>query len=255
MRLDPTTRFTDRATAYAAGRPGYPPGLVAAVAEALHLAPGFAVADLGSGTGLSAEPFLAAGCPVVAVEPNAAMRAQAERRLAAWPAFRSQPGTAEATGLPDASVDLVVAAQAFHWFDPGAARRECLRILRRPACAALIWNDRRETGTPFAEGYDRLLRAYAPDYAEIQRRHHDEAELHAFFGDAGWRELLLPNPVPMDRATLLARVASASYMPAAGSPAEAPMRDALEALFSGTSVDGVVVMEHDTRICYGLLAG
>src|SRR5262249_25402422 len=82
------------------------------------------IADVGSGTGICAKIFLKNGNEVICVEPNREMREAAEASLVGYRGFRSVDGTAEATTLPDASVDWVVAAQAFHWFEPDGARRE-----------------------------------------------------------------------------------------------------------------------------------
>src|SRR5215211_3769159 len=114
---DPTTRFSHRVADYVRTRPGYPTAVLDLLRTETGLTPAAVVADIGSGTGLSAEMFLKNGNAVIGVEPNADMRAAAESLLAGYPNFCSVTGTAENTALPDASVDLVVAGQAFHWFD------------------------------------------------------------------------------------------------------------------------------------------
>ncbi len=255
MHLDPTARFSNRADAYARGRPGYPPQIVDIIVDGLALPGEGVVADLGSGTGLSCEPFLEAGLTVVGVEPNAEMRAAGDRALARFAAFRSVDGTAEATTLSQSSVDLVIAAQAFHWFDPAAAGVEARRILRRPGRAALIWNERRETGSPFAEGYERLLRSFVSDYLEIRQRYEHEPSIERFFDDAPWQVAAIPNPVSLDFETLVARLASASYAPAPGEADHAAMMDGLRELFDATADAGRVVMDYDTRVYFGMLAG
>lgn len=126
----PTERFSDRVADYVRYRPAYPEDLLRTLVEATGLGPGRVVADVGSGTGISAALLLRSGARVLAVEPNPEMRRAAEERLGGEPRFRSVAGTAEATTLPSASVDLVTAGQAFHWFDPEPTRREWLRILR-----------------------------------------------------------------------------------------------------------------------------
>lgn len=251
MSPDATERFSSRADAYAAARPGYPRELATLLIGELTLPPGALVADLGSGTGLSCLPFLQAGCRVIGVEPNAAMRAAGDKFLAGHPGFRSVAGTAEATTLADASVDLVIAAQAAHWFDAAAARREALRILRRPPRAALIWNDRIATGSAFAEGYERLLREFGTEYEKIRHRHAHQGLVAEFFGHTRFREAVLPNPTAVDWPTLVARVESASYMPQAGSPSYAPMLARLRQLFDAAQTDGRVPMDYETRVFFG----
>src|SRR4051812_8526704 len=129
--------FTDAADAYERGRPGYPPAVVAALADAAGLAPGARVLDLGAGTGKLSRALAAAGLAAAAVAPLPAMRALASRELAA---DRVLDGTAEAIPLPDASVDAVVAADAFHWFDTPRALPEIRRVLRDDGALALLAN-------------------------------------------------------------------------------------------------------------------
>ena len=124
MEPDPTRRFSNRVDDYVRYRPHYPPGVLDRLREGIALTPRTVIADVGSGTGISTELFLQNGNTVFAIEPNPEMRAAAERLLGGRPNFHSVRGTAEATTLPDGSVDCVVAAQAFHWFDPEKTRVE-----------------------------------------------------------------------------------------------------------------------------------
>jgi hypothetical protein len=251
---DSTERFTDRAGDYAAARPGYPAAVATTLVDELRLPTAAVVADIGSGTGLSCEPFLRAGLTVIGVEPNDAMRAEGDRQLAAFARFRSVAGTAEATTLPDASVDLLIAAQAFHWFDIGPARAEALRILKRPPLAALIWNDRVATGSAFAQGYEQLLLDFGIDYETIRHRHAHEDSVAAFFGHRDYRVASFPNPTVLDWPTLLARLNSASYVPKLDHPNHAPMVERLRQLFDAAARDGRVTMDYVTRVFHGALA-
>src|SRR5206468_7601123 len=120
---------SDRVAYYIRSRPHYPPAVLDFFQRQLQLRPDHVIADIGSGTGISSELFLANGNEVIGVEPNREMREAGDALLKPkYPRFRSVEGTAEATTLPDASVDYVVAGQAFHWFDPQAARTESRRI-------------------------------------------------------------------------------------------------------------------------------
>jgi SAM-dependent methyltransferase len=248
---DSTERFGVRAAAYARARPGYPDFAVAALARALDLTPGATIIDVGCGTGLSCEPFLRAGFAVIGVEPNAAMRAHAEQKMAGQRGFRSVDGRAENTGLPDSSADLLIAAQAFHWFDVPAARAEALRVLRAPARAALIWNDRRCEGSAFATGYEELLRRFCKDYLELRHRHERDDRIGDFFGGALWRTITVTHNDELDYVRLADRLNSASYVPPPGDPLHEPMMTALRQLFAATAQDGVVTMEFETRMVMG----
>ncbi len=121
---DPTQRFSDRVETYVRARPGYPDGVVRVLRERAGLEPGTVVADVGAGTGIFTRVLLAAGAVVLAIEPNAPMRERLRQDLGGDDRLRVRDGRAEATGLPDASIDLVTAAQAFHWFDRKAAALE-----------------------------------------------------------------------------------------------------------------------------------
>ena len=217
-------RFTDRASDYARWRPGYPSAVVTAIQDVSGLAPGWSVADIGSGTGISAKLFLDFGCTVFGVEPNEAMRGVAEERLGYESGFHSVDGTAEATTLADASVDLVTAAQAFHWFDRPAARREFARILRPPGWVAIIFNERL-TDTTFLHAYEALLHAHAEDYAYVDHRRVTEEMLRAFFGGP-FDSRSMPNQQDFEFRLRRVEGAAAVVVLRAGGGAPAPHADA-----------------------------
>ena len=246
-------RFTGRVDDYVRARPGYPEVLVHDLAAAGLLAPGAVVADIGSGTGISTALFLAAGFAVVGVEPNAAMRAAAEAALARFARFRSLPGSAEATGLPDASVDLVVAAQAFHWFDAARTRTEFRRILTGPGWVALIWNARRAAGTPFLAAYEALLVEFGTDYAQVGHRGVGAERLEPFFGGS-WETRRYENAQELDLDGLRSRLLSSSYIPAPGRPEHAAMLERLASIFDAHAEDGRVRILYDTEVHTGRLA-
>jgi len=248
---DPTQRFSARAGAYARARPGYPDAAVAALVHALALTDGATIVDLGCGTGLSSEAFLRAGCRVIGVEPNEAMRQHAARLREQQPRFTLVNGRAEATSLDAACADLVIAAQAFHWFDVKATRAEALRILRQPPLAALLWNDRRTQGSEFARGYEELLVRYGTDYLEVQRRHERADRIEQFFGNNQWQTISVTHDTPLDFDSLADRLNSASYAPASSDSRYRPMMQSLRELFLATERDGMVAMEFETRIHFG----
>lgn len=256
---DATHRFDDRATDYARHRPGYAPGLVPALRTARGLPTGALVADIGCGTGLLAESFLAEGCRVAGVEPSAPMRAQALARLGGDARFTCRDGRAEATGLPAGVAQAVVAGQAFHWFDAAAARGEFARILAPGGWVALVWNERLGVGSPLLAGYEELLVAHCPDYGPMSRREDGAERAAEFFGagrvDAGrMATLLLDNPQSLDWEGFAGRARSASYVPAAG-PGHAALFAALRALFDRHARGGRVDFTLRTVVFHGTLSG
>ena len=251
--MQPTERFSDRAAVYTRGRPTYPDAIVAHLRRVGALPADAVVVDVGVGTGLSSEPFLRAGCHVIGVEPNAAMRAVGDERLAPSGHYRSVDGRAEATTLPDRCAHLVIAGQAFHWFDPPRAGAEARRLLLPGGWAALIWNDRPATGTAFLEGYEALLKTYGIDYDKISHRHVDQDAIDRYFAPTRPAVVYFDNPRSLDRDELAALVGSASYMPAPGHPRHAGMSAALARLFDAHAVDGRVAMHYRTRMHYGPL--
>jgi SAM-dependent methyltransferase len=248
---DPTMRFSDRVDDYVRHRPGYPVALIDHLRARALLRPLSVVADVGAGTGISTQLFLDAGCHVHAVEPNAAMRAAAERRLSGDARFHSVDGRAEATGLAEGSVDLVVAGTAFHWFEPAGTRTEFARILRADKPVALFWNARRH-GAPFMRDYERALIDHCPDYAQADAsRRADAATVNAFFEGRTIESASFAHAQILDIDGLLGRVLSSSYAPKAHDPAFAPMRTALDQVFRAHAIDGKVSLDYDTRLHIG----
>ena len=152
-----TERFSSRVKAYLKYRPHYPKEVIYALRERTGLRPNHIIADIGSGTGFSAELFLENGNFVYAIEPNAPMREAGEHYLANFKNFRSMDATAEATTLPDHCVDYIVAGQAFHWFKFDLAYAEFKRILKPGGWIVILWNDRETNTTPFLIDYEALL--------------------------------------------------------------------------------------------------
>ena len=161
---DPAARFSNRVADYARARPSYPSELMNLLESEVGLARGCTVADVGSGTGILTGLLLETGCRVIGVEPNDEMRGAAEARLAGHPEYQSIPGTAENTGIAENSVDVVTAAQAFHWFDVARSAREFRRILRQKGWVVLVWNRRRVADTAFSGGYERFLEEWGRGY-------------------------------------------------------------------------------------------
>ena len=248
------SRFSNRVEDYVRFRPGYPSALLQWLHEDQGVPREALVADIGAGTGISSQLLLAAGHPLIAVEPNAAMRAAAEQWLGTeYPRFRAADGTAEATGLADASIGLVSAAQAFHWFDTDAVRGEWKRILAPGGRVLVFWNSRLLDASPFLRGYEQLLLEFGTDYSAVAERYQTDEQMREWFA-GGLRAIgYFPNVQMLDFDALKGRLLSSSYAPVAGQPKHEAMLAGLRALFDQHAVDGKVAFEYQTRAFLGTL--
>lgn len=131
--------FGAEASAYERARPSYPPDVITWLTENLALGPGSQIVDLAAGTGKLTRLLAGIGADLIAVEPVGGMRAKLHEQLPAVPVVA---GVAEALPLADSSIDAVVVAQAFHWFDARRAMAEIARVVRPGGHLALIWNAR-----------------------------------------------------------------------------------------------------------------
>lgn len=244
---DPKARFSSRVENYVKYRPKYPTAVMDVLRERGGLTPGWSVADIGSGTGISCQLFLRAGHEVYAVEPNADMRAAAEREHAANPSFHSIAECGEATTLANASVDLVHCAQAFHWLDGERACREFRRIVRPGGAIAVVWNERQTDASPFLREYDVLLREYGTDYANVAHKTTTAKALGSLLGLPVERHVV-PNSQSFEFDALLGRVMSSSYVPLPGSPKHGPMVAALHDLFDRHASGGRVEFLYSTEV-------
>jgi SAM-dependent methyltransferase len=247
-----TERFSDRVEDYVKYRPHYPIAVIACLAEVYGFASSWVVADIGSGTGISTGSFLEHGNKVYAVEPNADMRDKAEELLHGYgERFVSVDGTAEATGLAEASVELLVAGQAFHWFDPVRSRVEFMRVLKPGGVVALIWNERLMQSS-FEKEYEALILHYASDYKTINHKHIADLQIADFFAPADFRLDQFANEQLFDYVGLKGRLLSSSYIPKEGPGFSAMMED-LERLFEKHQSGGRVRVGYDTKLYSGVL--
>jgi len=245
MDRDPTRRFSVRVDTYARYRPSYPAEVAALAERECGLRAGQAVADIGCGTGLLARLFLERGCHVFGVEPNPEMRDAGRKALAGLTRFQAIDGRAEATTLATASVELVAAGQAAHWFDADPSRAEFARILKPGGWLMLVWNERkREPG--FMSEYETLIARHAPEQPRI-----DAPRITRLFGGRAWRMARFDHRQTLDAEGLRGRVASSSYTPLPGTGELAALMAEVDVLFARHRRDGWVTIEYDTEVYYG----
>ncbi|MEO7538467.1 MAG: class I SAM-dependent methyltransferase [Pyrinomonadaceae bacterium] len=246
---DTVERFSNRVENYVKYRPNYPADVLALLSRECGLTKDTIVADIGCGPGTSTRIFLENGNRVFGVEPNDAMRGAAIKQLEKFPWFIAVGGTAESTTLGDASVNMVVAAQAFHWFDPERTRAEFKRVLTPGGYIVLIWNERQLDTTPFLVEYEALLLKYANDYGNVRHENIDTLELTEFF-QKGYDSAAFDNVQIFDFEALKGRLLSASYMPTEESEVYESMVEELRALFAKHNENGRIKVFYDTKVYY-----
>lgn len=251
-----TERFTTRVENYVRYRPNYPAALIPLLQRETGLTPDWTIADIGSGPGNLTRQLLAFGATVFAVEPNQAMREAGEHLMKDQARFTSVDGTAENTTLPDESVDLVTAGQAFHWFEPGAARAEFQRILRAPGWVALIWNRRMEGSSQVLDEHDEMLRRYSREYDSVRVKDSGtEDGMGILFVDAGYKKFTLANEQQLDPEAYWGRLLSSSYTPLPGEPGHDEIRQRSLEIFDAHAENGILHFPYETQIYLGKMLG
>jgi SAM-dependent methyltransferase len=248
---DTVERFSNRVDNYVKYRPNYPREIITHLAEHCGLTAETVIADVGCGPGMSSQMFLENGNRVYGVEPNDAMRAAAVDHVSGFPRFTPVKGTSDNTTLPDNSVGMITAAQAFHWFDPVRTRPEFKRIAKPGAYSVLIWNIRQEETTPFLIEYERFIADHSVDYHVVRHNNITDKEIGEFLG-SGFETVQFDNVQSFDFDGLLGRLASSSYMPPEGHESFGSMADSLKTLFAKHAQNDRIEILYDTKVYYAL---
>lgn len=248
-------RFSGRVQDYVRYRPTYSAAAVQFLREEFRLPLSAVIADVGSGTGILTKQFLDLGFTVHAVEPGDEMRQVAEEILKGIPNFRSHKGDSTKTGLERASVDLITAAQAFHWFDLEPTRIEFRRILKANGGVALLWNER-DKREGFGAEYEKFLSAHSVDYDQLHRGIAEvpiQSRMEILFAPAKPMFRAFANPQSLDWDGLWGRFRSTSYSPKEGDVRFEPARRALRELFERYQKNARVSFAMNTDVYFGRL--
>ena len=241
--MDYTTRFDGKGEIYAKARPKYTAALFEYFRNTLHIPAGSVFADVGSGTGIFTEQLLHCGYRVFAVEPNADMRKQAEEKLSHNENFVSVNGSDADMKLPSHSVDYIAAAQAFHWFDAEAFRKECRRVLKPGGLVILVYNSRDESAA-CTKALAALRQNFTPEFRGFSNGISDET-CRAFF--AGNCEIFrADNTQIYDRQGYLNRVQSSSYSLKESDARYAEYLKEINEIFDRFSAEGQVTVPTET---------
>jgi SAM-dependent methyltransferase len=247
--VDTSGRFTSRAVNYARYRWNYPPNVGRDLFAALNLPPDCTVVDAGSGTGFLTRHLLPYAGRVYALEPNAEMRAQAERSLGDHPNFHSLAGYSFDSGLPAASVDLVTVGQALHWFEAQPTRAEFRRILRAPKWLALVWNEAQDSAfNREAAALERPDLGWHPDPGSTRPAAQPAGY---YFAGEPVLECAYPRVWQQDWETTFGALCSDSHAPLEDHPLFEANQAALKEVFDRHAVNGKLEMRFTTRLVLG----
>lgn len=247
-----TERFSDRVENYVKYRPNYPSEILGLFQNQMNLTSDSVVADIGSGTGISAKIFLENGNAVFGIEPNGAMREASVEYLRDFSKFYAIDGTAENTTLKPESVDFVVAAQAFHWFDSAKTQNEFRRIIRNNGFTVLIWNERQLDTNDFLRDYEGLILEFGTDYKTIRHEKINDGIISDFFR-GNLQQASFIHSQTIDYEGLKGRLLSSSYIPNESQPRFAEMMKELKQLFTKHQKDDTIEIIYDTKVYYGQL--
>ena len=235
-------KFTGIANLYSKFRPTYPMELIDWLFEKTHAE---TVADIGAGTGIFTKCLTVKSWNITAVEPNDDMRSKLD--IAGVEVVK---GTAENTNLQNNSVELITAAQAFHWFDGDGFKKECGRILKPTGSVAIIYNERR--GAEFLEERNAVFKEYCGiahvDHLATESVKAGEEELKkGFFSQI--ETFVIENNRKMDLGSYIGRELSCSYALKENHERFAEFKEALTGLFEKYQKDGLVDVEI-ISVCY-----
>ncbi len=251
---DPTLRFTDLVEDYSRYRPSYPESLLEDLDRSAWTA-GSVVADVGAGTGLFTRLVAPRVAQVWALEPNQAMRVQGQAQTRGFSSVTWSSGTAEATGLAEASLDALVCAQAFHWFDRKATGEEWRRVLKPGAAVVLIWNERDEEESTLQADYNVLLNRWCPEYPRVNHKNLTRTDIEAFFAPDPITVFIHRNDQRFDLEGWRGRLRSASYCPRPGTLGFSELMNGLAVLFDRyREADGLLTFPYVTKAYQGRLS-
>jgi SAM-dependent methyltransferase len=237
-------RFDGRAADYDLYRERYDANeILAPLRDWCGLTPEWLVADVGAGTGMLSDVFLANGNRVIAIEPNAEMRAACAQLHGGERELQIREGTAEATGLADASVDLVCSGRALHWFNLEAAMREFRRVVRPGGWVVSVAAGRTEFGREENEAFVRVLEQFSGSASERLEAYSAYTRMKNFFGSSDFHHYERGGELRMDWQHLRGMALSLSHAPRIGDSRFPEFEHALKEFFDRHAKDGVITWE------------
>ena len=244
--MDNTRLFSDKAEIYDKYRPAYPIEIIRYLSQ--FVTPADVVADIGAGTGKFTKMLCHLGCNLIAVEPNKEMLLKACDYLQNYDNLTLIRSSAEDTSLAENSIKLITCAQAFHWFDAEAFKKECQRILKPEGKVLVLWNTA-DYSTEIVKSMNDINERYCKGYSQHETPLHGHSENIKLLFDGDYETILLKNDLSFDMESFIGNRLSRSYAPKEKDKNYKPFLAELRQFFEKYQSEGKIVIPNVTE-CY-----
>lgn len=247
--MDTTTVYSTKAEKYAKFRWDYAEKAIETIFTITQITRHSIVADLGAGTGILTRHFATKAKAIYAIEPNFELRQILTRDLSAIPAISIMVGTAEATQLPDTSVDVLTVAQAIHWFQPEPARQEMMRILKNDGWLVLLRNY--GTNRAHNEAIGNLMtKAFGADFSKVNERP-KEKPIRFYYGNDAFQKFVFPFAFRQNWDEFIGSLTTASFMPDEDHPLFQKLETRAREIFARFAQHDYIKVEGETELIIG----
>lgn len=246
-------KFTGKAKIYNKYRSSYANNCIEDIIKDRNISNQTIIADIGAGTGKLTEQFLEKGIKVIAVEPNKDMLNMARENLSKYgELIEFKEEAAEATKIENKSIDIIVVAQAFHWFDKELFKKECKRILKSDGLIAIMWNfiDYKQELEGKIIDIHKKYTTLSFNASEEKKRDEEIAE---FFGENNYELKIYENNYLEDYERFLGKQLSMSYALKKEDEKYNEYIGAFKKLFDKYGKDGIIEVHNNTYCYFGKL--
>jgi len=240
--MDSKELFTSKSKIYDAYRPKYSEQFIDSIIENYPLSHLAKIADIGAGTGILTQQLLRIGCEIFAIEPNKEMREIAENKFLNEKKCHVINGSAEKTTLNDNSMDLIIVAQAFHWFEIESFRKEFQRISKRNK-AILVWNTKK-TSQPYLAELEEVNQKYCKEFKGFSGG--IEIDQISSFFDNHYIRKEFENNLRMKKHNFVNGILTGSYTPDKEDKDYEAYVQKIEEIFEKYCINGELIIENDT---------
>ncbi len=248
-----TEKFQGMAHEYAKYRPSYPENLYQFLYNNLNFSHQKIIADIGAGTGKFSLPLIKSGLKVYCIEPNKDMKDKMDEGLNVYENYIGISASAENTSLMDQSIDYIVCAQAFHWFNTSLFKQECKRILRTDNNIVLIWNVS-DDNDELNNNHFHINKQYCPEFKGFSGGINkiDPYQFNEFFTNSPCNYKIFENNIFYDCVdTFIGKCLTGSYAPKIDDSNYKPYINSLKKMYEKYATRQGLVIKNNSVIYWG----